>query len=51
MWAQEGHNGCASTGTDACVSGTVGARARHVIDSRGKCIVRIASCHSLSIRR
>jgi hypothetical protein len=35
MWAQRGHSRCASTGTDACVGGTVEARVKRVIDSRG----------------
>ena len=35
MWAQRGHIGCASTGTDAHVEGTVEVREEHVIDSRG----------------
>ena len=29
---QRGHNGCASTGTDAHIDGTVKVRVRHVID-------------------
>jgi hypothetical protein len=36
MWAQAGHKGCISTGTDACIGGTVKARARHVIDRGGR---------------
>ena len=32
MWAQRGHSRCASTGTDACVNGTVEVRMRHVIE-------------------
>ena len=35
MWAQRGHKGCASTGTDAHINGTVGARVKHVI-TRGE---------------
>ena len=35
MWAQRGHSRCASTDTDARVGGTVEARVKHVIDSRG----------------
>ena len=31
MWAQRGHKGCTSTGTDAHIGSTVGARVRHVI--------------------
>ena len=34
MWAQRGHRRCASTGTDACIDGTVEARVKHIIDSR-----------------
>ena len=34
MWAQRGHKRYISTGTDACVGGTVEVRVRHVIDSR-----------------
>ena len=29
---QRVHKGCALAGTDACVTGTVGVRKRHVID-------------------
>ena len=32
MWAQGGHRGCTSAGTDARIGSSVGARMRHVID-------------------
>ena len=50
MWAQKGHKGCTSAGTDAHVEGTVRVRVGHVIDRGGGCTVREASCSSLGIR-
>ena len=35
MWAQRGHRGCTSAGTDACVDGTVRVRIGHVVDRGG----------------
>ena len=35
MWAQRGHKGCTSAGTDARVGSTVRVRVRHVIDKGG----------------
>ena len=49
MWRV--HKGCASAGTDARVTGTVGVRKRHVIDRGSGCTVRKASCPSLGIKR
>ena len=35
MWAQRGHGGCTSAGTDTQIGGTVRARVRHVRDRGG----------------
>ena len=43
MWAQRGHKGCTSAGTDARIDGTVKARVGRVIDRGRKGTVRKAS--------
>ena len=43
MWAQRGHKGCTSAGTDMYISNMIRARVRHGIDGGAGCSWHLAT--------